>query len=69
MGDVRLTPRQLAALFDALDDVAAAIQLVRQVLIEAMAARQHPRQEMRVVRRIDKARPRRKVRMEEWGRD
>ena len=64
MGDVRLTPRQLAALFDALDDVVAGTQLVRQVLIEAMAARRHARQEMRVVRRIDKVSPRRKARME-----
>jgi hypothetical protein len=61
MGDVRLTPRQLAALFDALDDMEARAQLVRQMLIEAMAARHQPRRELRLIR-SDDARPRRKAR-------
>jgi hypothetical protein len=61
MGDVRLTPGQLAALFDALDTMIAKAQLVRQVLIEAMAARHRRPPELRVVRGGD-ARPRRKTR-------
>jgi hypothetical protein len=62
MGDVRLTPRQLAALFDALDGLAAGAQLVRQMLVEAMAARERPRHELRIIRRAEDARPRRKAR-------
>jgi hypothetical protein len=62
MGDVRLTPRQLAALFDALDTMTAGAQLVRQVLIEAMAARHRRQTELRVIGRREDTRPARKTR-------
>jgi len=62
MGDVRLTPRQVASLFDALDSMAEGVHLVRQVLIDAMAARERSRHELRIMPRKGRARPRRKAR-------